>query len=73
MGLAATRHVEPSQTRDQTCIPCIAWQILNYWTTRVAPQLTFFHKNPIVGHSVVIKVVVLKHPSPYSLGTVGVS
>ena len=28
------RPVESSQTRDQTCVPNIARQILNYWTTR---------------------------------------
>ena len=27
------------QTRDQTCVPCIAGQILNHWTTREV-QLT---------------------------------
>ena len=34
MGLVALRHVEFSQTRDQTCVPCIGRQILNHWTTR---------------------------------------
>ena len=27
-----------SQIKDQTCIPCIARQILNHWTTREVPQ-----------------------------------
>ena len=26
-----------SQTRDRTCIPCIARQILNHWTTKEGP------------------------------------
>ena len=73
VGLEAPRQVTSSQTRGETCIPCIPWQILNHWTTRVALELTIFHKNPIVGHSVVIKVVVLNRPLPCSLGTVGVS
>ena len=34
MGLVALWHVESSLTRDQTHIPCIGRQILNYWTTR---------------------------------------
>ena len=33
VGLVARRHVEPSRTRDQTRVPCIAGQILNHWTT----------------------------------------
>ena len=28
------RHVESSQTRDQTYVPCVGRQILNHWTTR---------------------------------------
>ena len=42
-GLAALRHVRSqSQTRDRTCVPCIARQILNRWSTReVPPHLTF--------------------------------
>ena len=34
LGLVALRYVEYSWTRDQTCVPCIARQILNHWTTR---------------------------------------
>ena len=33
-GLAALQHVESSQTRDRTCVPCTARWILNYWATR---------------------------------------
>ena len=33
-----------STTRDWTCIPVIARQILNYWTTREVPKITFFKK-----------------------------
>ena len=29
-GLAAQRHVEPSRTRDWTCLPCNGRQILNH-------------------------------------------
>ena len=34
LGSVATWHVESSQTRDSTCVPCIGRQILNNWTTR---------------------------------------
>ena len=33
-GPAALWHVESSQTRYQTHVPCIGRQILNHWTTR---------------------------------------
>ena len=34
--LVAPWHVESSQTRDQTCVPCIGKQISNHWTMREA-------------------------------------
>ena len=37
MALAALWHVESSQTRNRTRVPCIAMKILNHWTTREAP------------------------------------
>ena len=40
MGLVVQRHVESSQTRDQTHVPCIGSQILNPWTTREVPEVT---------------------------------
>ena len=36
MGLAAPLHMGSSQTKDRTCVLCIARQILNHWTTREA-------------------------------------
>ena len=33
-GLVASQHVQSSQTRDQTRVPCIDRWILNQWTTR---------------------------------------
>ena len=30
-----------SQTRDQTCVPCIGRQILNHWTSRKVPGIAF--------------------------------
>ena len=33
-GLVAPRHVESSQTRDQTCVPCFDRCILNPWASR---------------------------------------
>ena len=41
MGLVVQQHVEFSQTRDQTCVPCIGSQILNPWTTMEVPEVTF--------------------------------
>ena len=37
MGLAALHHMESSNTRDQTCLPCIGRWILNHWTTMGSP------------------------------------
>ena len=38
----ASRHVRSSWTKDRTRVPCIAWQILNHWTTREALFFIFF-------------------------------
>ena len=38
----ASRHVRSSRTKDRTSVPCIAWQILNRWTTREALFFIFF-------------------------------
>ena len=41
-GLVASRHVEFSQTRDQThVLICIGRQIFNHWTTREVPSYFF--------------------------------
>ena len=40
-GLAAPRHVESFQTRDQTHVPCVGRQIPNRWTTREVPESNF--------------------------------
>ena len=32
-----------SSTRDRTCVPCIARQILNHWTTREIPDYYLYH------------------------------
>ena len=40
-GSAALRHVRSSRTRDRTCVPCIARQILSHWATREAWSTTF--------------------------------
>jgi len=43
VGLVALWHVDlSSSTRDRTCVPCIARQILNHWTTRVVPRRHIF-------------------------------
>ena len=41
-GLGASGHVGPSQTKDQTPVPCIGRWILNHWTTREEPCLVMF-------------------------------
>ena len=40
-GLVAPRHVGSSQTRAQTCVPCISRQIPNHCATREALYLYF--------------------------------
>ena len=40
MSLVTPKHVESSQTRDQTHVPCIGRQILYHWTAREVPELT---------------------------------
>ena len=42
MGLAAPWHVESSQTRDQTCVPCIGMHILNHLDHQNSPPEVFF-------------------------------
>ena len=37
--LVSPWHVGSSRTRAQTCVPCIARQILNHWTTREGPDV----------------------------------
>ena len=41
-GLVAQLHVESSQTRGQTCVPCISRRILNHGTTREVPWKEHF-------------------------------
>ena len=41
-GLVAPWQVGSSQTRAQTCVPCIGKQILNHWTTREVRFQSFF-------------------------------
>ena len=38
-GLIAPQHVESSQTREQTPVPCIDQWILSHHTTRGSPYL----------------------------------
>lgn len=37
-----TANVESSCTRDSTCVPCVAGQILYHWITRVVPWSIIF-------------------------------
>ena len=41
MGLAALWHVESSQIRDQTCVPCVGRQIPIHFTTREILHVSF--------------------------------
>ena len=38
--LEALWHVGSSQTGGQTPVPCIAWRVLNHWTTRETPDIS---------------------------------
>ena len=42
LGLSCLWHVESSQARDRTCVPCIGSQILNHRTTREVLAGNFF-------------------------------
>ena len=48
-GLIVPRHVESSQTRDETQVPCTARWILSYWTTTEAPVMATIYTAPTVG------------------------
>ena len=39
MEFVAPQHVESSQTRNRTCVPCTGGQILNHCATREVPEL----------------------------------
>ena len=43
LGLVALWHVESSQTRDWTHVPCICRWILYHWATQEAPLLIFLN------------------------------
>ena len=42
---AVPQHTGSSWTRDQICVPCTSRQILNPWTTRKAPAISFQYPN----------------------------
>ena len=59
-GVVAPQHVESSQTRDQTHIPCIGRWILNHWTTRaVFPRSLYWRSvdNSIVGGGLLLDLL----------------
>ena len=65
MGLAAPQHVESSQTRDQTRIPCIGRWILIHCSTGEVQRCVFKGQLLVtVGED----VFGLRDPSPYALG-----
>ena len=39
-GLVASRQVESSRKRDETCVPCSGRQIPNHWTTREVQNIS---------------------------------
>ena len=49
-GLVAQRYASYSQTRDQTCVPCIGRQILIHCTTREVLSFTSFNLPPLHPH-----------------------
>ena len=53
-GLVALRHVESSQTRDCTYVPCISGQIFIHCATREVPGLRVL-KDRLIGNSLAIK------------------
>ena len=51
MGFPDPWHVESSQTRDRTCVPCIGRQWHSHWTTREVLVLVF--DKHIITHEVI--------------------
>ena len=68
------RHVESSQTRDQTPVPCIGRQILSHWTTREVLLLSWLLSCGVSGCGQNVGVVIKDHKNgsgtsfPSSLG-----
>ena len=68
-GSDALRHVESSQTRDQTRVPCIDRWILNHWITREVQGHSFFRCQPCTCSVLRLNASLrcahhLPHPSP---------
>ena len=47
-GLLALRHVESSQTRDWTRVPCVVRQISNNWTTKGSLYLLLIRRGAMI-------------------------
>ena len=56
-----------SQTRDQTCVPCIGRRILNHRTTREAPYVTslIYHQHQVFGFTIYIYIFIFIHTYIY--------
>ena len=67
MGLVALQHMGSSQTRDQTCVPCIGRRILNHRTTREAPYVTslIYHQHQVFGFTIYIYIFIFLHTYIY--------
>ena len=68
-GSVALRHVESSQTRDQTRVPCIDRWILNHWITREVQGHSFFRCQSCICSVLSLNASLscarhLPHPSP---------
>ena len=50
VGLVALWHMESSQTRGQTCVPCIGRQILIHCTTRDVQMNIFYLEHDLMFH-----------------------
>ena len=46
-GLVASRQVESSRKRDETCVPCSGRQIPNHWTTREVQNISLSWSNTL--------------------------
>ena len=67
MGLAASWHMETSQIRGQTCVPCIDRRILNYWITTEALMRTTCFSSVQFGRSALsesMRLQGLQHARP---------
>ena len=69
-GLVAPRHVEFSQTKDQTHVLCTGRQIFNHWTIREVPSYFFLLISVGTGSLALSSFCQRRRPFAYFLQTI---